>query len=127
MKWLWSIVFVAVAATTTAGHAADMPNKFLGTWCRVGISDGNDLYKREDPSLHPGQPPCSNAYGGFIEITRDELRPRGQGHCPLAESQVVGRDKSAIVYRLTFPRCGIGWTAHIADKVLTVKLFDYDD
>jgi hypothetical protein len=33
---------------------------------------------------------------------------------------VVGRNKFAIVYRLTFPRCGIGWTAYIADDVLTV-------
>jgi hypothetical protein len=81
MKWLWSIVFVAVAATTAA-HAADMPNnKFLGTWCLSGVSDG-DLYKRDHPNLHPGEPPCSHEQGALIEITRDGLHPRGEGIAP---------------------------------------------
>lgn len=105
---------------TCSRHAKQV----LGTWCLSGFSDG-DVYKRDHPNLHPAEPPCGDEQAAFIEITRDALHPRGKGNCPLAENKVVGRNKSAVVYRLTFPRCGIGWTAYIAD-VLTVKLFDED-
>jgi hypothetical protein len=71
MKWLGSIIFVAVAAITAA-HAADMPSKFLGTWCLSGFSDG-DVYET---------PPCGDEQAAFIEITRDALHPRGKGTAP---------------------------------------------